>query len=187
MVYRGLNALVFRDRPIEGLGEVVMSSTSVIIEPDSASAWIGLAGVAVGVLLTGSLELLRSRLTQRSERQREANQAVSELRASASSLIAYLMGYPRNDLHEETALAAMKAILMELGKLQQAAWVVARTTPRLAEAAWRVDREAAGSVGVSGARNIGSLRDSLIAFTDLVRQGDQGAAKPRLARLRRRS
>jgi hypothetical protein len=64
----------------------VAISATVIVEPDSISAWIGLAGVVVGVLLAGALDLWRSHLAEVKARKRELRHAIDDLRASASAL-----------------------------------------------------------------------------------------------------
>jgi hypothetical protein len=84
-------------------------------------------------------------------------------------VIAYAIAYPMgSSASQEAGLASMQAGLAELGRLQAAAWAVARSSPKLAEAAWSIDREAAACMGVSGSKNIGRLRDELTTFTSLA-------------------
>lgn len=59
---------------------------TVIVEPDSLSAWLGLAGVGVGALLTAGVAWLQSRHSERKDRQRQEIQAITDLGASAESL-----------------------------------------------------------------------------------------------------
>jgi hypothetical protein len=56
------------------------------VEPDSLSAWLGLAGVGVGALLTAGVAWLQNRHSDRQDRRRQEIQAITDLGASAESL-----------------------------------------------------------------------------------------------------
>jgi hypothetical protein len=59
---------------------------TVIVEPDSIGAWIGLAGVAVGALLTGGVTWLQGARRERKERSSATEHACTELWAAAESV-----------------------------------------------------------------------------------------------------
>jgi hypothetical protein len=51
----------------------------VIVEPDSASAWIGIIGVLAGVQVTAGLDWLRGWRTGRKKRRQEIHGVVDQL------------------------------------------------------------------------------------------------------------
>jgi hypothetical protein len=61
---------------------------TIIVESpsDDLAAWIGVAGVAVGVLLTTAVEWLRDRRGQTRQRQRDLHAAADELAGAAETL-----------------------------------------------------------------------------------------------------
>ena len=82
------------------------------------------------------------------------------------------MGYVSNRAFDQQVhLAAIQAGLAELSRLQQAVWAVASASPKLAEAAWRLDREAAACMGVDGTKDVARLREALASFTELAKRG----------------
>lgn len=59
---------------------------TVIVEPDTLSAWTGLAGVFAGGLLTAGVAWLQSYSSGRRDRSSEENRAAEELLTGAESL-----------------------------------------------------------------------------------------------------
>ncbi len=59
--------------------------TVVVVQSDELSAWIGVAGVAVGVVLTTGIDSWRGRRAERKETRRRLLQAGSDLSAAAAS------------------------------------------------------------------------------------------------------
>ncbi len=57
-----------------------------IVEPDKLSAWLGLAGVIAGALLTGILTVVLQYVANRRNRRREVSRAAADLLASADAL-----------------------------------------------------------------------------------------------------
>jgi hypothetical protein len=49
----------------------------VVVEPDSLSAWIGLAGVGIGVVLSAGVQIVRDAIQGRKNRTRELTEAVA--------------------------------------------------------------------------------------------------------------
>ena len=61
-------------------------AVNVIVEPDTASAWIGLGGVAVGWFLGAGSDWLRSAVTRRRDRTRKLSEALDALRGSVTTI-----------------------------------------------------------------------------------------------------
>jgi hypothetical protein len=59
--------------------------TTVVVQPDDLGAWIGVAGVAVGVVLAAGIDWWRSRRTGRKELRQRLMQAGSDLAAAATA------------------------------------------------------------------------------------------------------
>lgn len=66
-------------------GILTPMSTIVVVQSDDLSAWIGVAGVAVGVVLTTGIDWWRSRRRERKELRHRLLQAGSDLSAAASA------------------------------------------------------------------------------------------------------
>ena len=116
---------------------------------DDLAAWIGVAGVAVGVLLTTVVEWLRDRRGLARERRREMEAAADELANSANS-IGFLMSLFAAQQKEAKALDWANAYLPNQERCNAAAAALKRLAPRpVTEAADKVRRAA---VGVSASR-----------------------------------
>jgi hypothetical protein len=61
--------------------------TTVLVEPDDAAAWIGLAGVVVGALLTAAFEWVRGRRGDRKRVRRDLLIAGWQLQRRAELLL----------------------------------------------------------------------------------------------------
>jgi hypothetical protein len=64
-----------------------MSGATVVVEPDSVGAWLGLIGVVAGVVITTGANWLQGTRRDRAERQRELDAATGQVIASATSVI----------------------------------------------------------------------------------------------------
>ena len=64
--------------------------TAVIVEPDSLSAWIGLAGVAPGGVAQYCRKLAAATVAESRNRRREFHDAADDLRAGTQTLIMML-------------------------------------------------------------------------------------------------
>lgn len=92
---------------------------TVIVEPDSIGAWIGLAGVALGALLTGGVTWLQGARRERKERNAAIQQACTELWAAAHNvqlLCAMLRGaagaeFPALEWTQTVAAAVSRVII----------------------------------------------------------------------------
>ncbi len=116
---------------------------------DDLAAWIGVAGVAVGVLLTTVVEWLRDRRGLARERRRELIAAADELANSAIS-IGFLMSLFAAQQKEAKALDWANAYLPNQERCDAAGAALKRLAPRpVTEAADKVRR---ASVVVSASR-----------------------------------
>jgi hypothetical protein len=116
---------------------------------DDLAAWIGVAGVAVGVLLTTVAEWLRDRRGLARERRRELEAAAHELANSANS-IGFLMSLFAAQQKAAKALDWANAYLPNQERCNAAAVTLKRLAPRpVTEAADKVRRAA---VDVSASR-----------------------------------
>lgn len=116
---------------------------------DDLAAWIGVAGVAVGVLLTTVVEWLRDRRGLARERRRELEAAAAELANSANS-IGFLMSLFAAQQKEGKALDWANAYLPNQERCNAAAVTLTKLAPKpVTEAADKVRRAA---VDVSASR-----------------------------------
>ena len=64
-----------------------MSAPEVVIESDSLDAWLGLIGVAIGVIVTTTINWLQNRRHDHIEQLRELETSKGQLIASATSIV----------------------------------------------------------------------------------------------------
>jgi hypothetical protein len=117
---------------------------TVIVEPDSLSAWLGLAGVGVGVLSTLGTAWVQERYSSRKEKHREISGAAAELRASADGLRVIVAAFVASKNDPNAIRDWMPIIGGLVERVQKADAVIARLAqPPLAKAA----ADLAGAVG----------------------------------------
>lgn len=73
---------------------------------DAFAAWIGLAGVAVGAILSGGIDWWRSHITEGKERRREIGRAADDLGAGANSLKVAAGAFALADMSRQSLIAA---------------------------------------------------------------------------------
>lgn len=73
---------------------------------DTFAAWIGLAGVAVGAILSGGIDWWRSHITEGKERRREIGRAADDLGAGANSLKVAAGAFALADKSRQSLIAA---------------------------------------------------------------------------------
>jgi hypothetical protein len=108
---------------------------TVIVEPDSAAAWAGLAGVVVGAMMTGGFAWLRIRHDERKEHQREVHRAADELLVAGNSLVVSLAAFKMAEPAGDALLNWTQVISGHIERVQAAAAVVLRGSPELGPAA----------------------------------------------------
>jgi hypothetical protein len=64
-----------------------MSGSTVIVEPDSVGAWLGLVGVVAGVVVTTAANWFQRNQHERTERQHELDAATGRVIAAATSVL----------------------------------------------------------------------------------------------------
>ena len=126
---------------------------TVIVEPDSLSAWLGLAGVAVGALLAAGAAWLQRRSSDRRDRIREARYAADDLVASANALNVTVKAFLVSKDEPGAVRAWIPVITALLERVQKANATIARLSePSLVNAADSLAKEARGfalSLGAS--------------------------------------
>jgi hypothetical protein len=109
---------------------------TVIVEPDSLSAWLGLAGVGVGVLSTLGTAWLQARYGGRKEKHRELSNATAELLASAEGLRVIVAAFAASRNEPNAIRDWMPVIAGLVERVQKADAVIARLAqPALVKAA----------------------------------------------------
>jgi hypothetical protein len=115
---------------VSGFGK--MAGVTIIVEApsDDLAAWIGVAGVAVGVLLTTGIEWARDRRTQRRDRRREIWAAYDEL-LNAAHAMQFLVISIRTPgyLPEGSRLDHLLALSANLGRVNSGCSAVIRLGP----------------------------------------------------------
>ena len=127
---------------------------TVIVEPDSLSAWLGLAGVAVGVLSTLGTAWLQARYGGRKEKYRELSRATAELLASANGLRVIVAAFVASRTEPHAIRDWMPVIAGLVERVQKADAVIARlaqpalvtAAADLADAAGKLVQDFDGSV-----------------------------------------
>jgi hypothetical protein len=101
---------------------------TVIVEPDSAAPWIGLAGVVVGGAITygtGWLDGIRKRWR---DKRADAIAAADELRGAAQTLLMIVGAHNLNRLVAMRGTKDIQAIAMQMERFQRAVETIRRTT-----------------------------------------------------------
>ena len=116
---------------------------TVIVEPDSVGAWLGLAGVALGATLTTGATWLQSLRGDRKSKRREIVTAADDLRAGATLYLLIAITFDRADDRKKSVLDWMPLLMDQTERIQRSAEVIQRLGPlRLAELAANVADEA---------------------------------------------
>jgi len=103
---------------------------AVIVEPDSASAWIGLVGVAVGAAATGGIAWLRDRTGDRQARRKELIAALDAVRGAAMTLMMAVTAFGQLDRRDRPQfLDWLRFIAPDMERVQIAAETVRRLGP----------------------------------------------------------
>lgn len=151
----------------------------VVVQSDILAAWIGLAGVGVGVLLSGGLDWWRSRIAERKATRQQFTVAVDELIGSANALTVAMEGFGiahRQGGASGTAgddlIGWVQLMMTQAERLQKASEAIRRLgKPELGQAAAEVASAAMGSVGPNATPgNTQSLAAAVAAFLPLARQ-----------------
>jgi hypothetical protein len=143
--------------------------STVVVEPDSVSAWLGLAGVALGALLTTGATWLQSLRGDRKSKRREIIAAADDLRAGATLYLLITITFDRADDRKKSVLDWMPLLMDQTERIQRSAEVIQRLgPPRLAELAANVADEALSfEGGIIGAPE--PVHAAIRAFTDELR------------------
>jgi hypothetical protein len=138
---------------------------TVVVEPDTVGPWLGLVGVAVGVLLTAGVTGLQQRRKERRERQAALLQACSDLDAAVQNLRIYSGAFralrppqeaarrvpllqrrhkpPVDPYRGDSPLAWAKALSAAMERINGQAAMVSQLAPGpLGSAAWALARDA---------------------------------------------
>jgi hypothetical protein len=142
---------------------------TVIVEPDSVGAWLGLAGVALGAALTTGATWLQSLRGDRKAKRREIIAAADDLRAGATLYLLITVSFDRADNRKKSLLDWMPLVMDQTERIQRSAEVIQRLgPPRLAELAANVADEALSfEGGIMGATE--PVHAAIRAFTDELR------------------
>jgi hypothetical protein len=82
--------------------------TVVVVQSDELAAWIGVAGVVVGVVLTAGIDWWKSRRAEQKQKRKELIRAGDEL-AQASAAVAELSRLAGNSANEVPWIEALNA------------------------------------------------------------------------------
>ena len=144
----------------------------VFVQQDSIAAWIGLVGVAVGVLLSGVLDWWRGHLAERRDRRREMHRAADELMAAANALLVAKGAFGAPQARQESLLAWTQVMMAQAERIQRASEALIRLGPQgLAKAADDLATaavDATASVSQSGVP--GNVSQAIRNFATLSRQ-----------------
>jgi hypothetical protein len=139
-----------------------MSGPTVVVEPDSAGAWLGLIGVVAGVVITTGANWLQGARHSRAERQRELDTATGQVIASATSVIILV----QRDATATTA-ATPPGARQSLGTEAEWAEKITAAVERLQVADQVIQRY--------GQRNLARASSGVVnAATDFARHGSGG-------------
>lgn len=146
-----------------------MAGVSIIVQSpsDDLAAWIGLVGVAVGVLLTTGVEWLRDRRTQRRENHRALREAVDELTDAAQTVVMLLMNAKIKGAQSDNRLDFVLALAANLGRSNAAAVTVIRLgSSQLADAAVKVRQAAVDMSTLAGEAELAAAYNKVTAASN---------------------
>jgi hypothetical protein len=150
--------------------------TTVIVQPDSAAAWIGLAGVALGAVLSAGGTWLQRRWTEQRARRHEVDEAAGELRAAARTLVLIVEAYHVKE-DAQSLLAWAPLVSAQVERVEKATEVIGRhATPELAALAGAVAEAVVVSAMGDAKRKIGvyealdEVNEAMKAFTAEARK-----------------
>jgi hypothetical protein len=103
---------------------------TVIIQQDSLNAWVGLAGVVVGGLLTGGLNWLRRKTSEASGRDRERHRLSDDLVAGANASLLVRRMYAAGQARGEGILPWTQLMMAQAERVQKAAEGLIRLGPQ---------------------------------------------------------
>ena len=143
---------------------------TVIVQPDSLSAWLGLAGVAVGALLGFGTSWVQQRLSERNDQQREVSRAAQELLSGAGSLLISVNALAVSP-HDADALRNWVPIITaQLDRVVRAdATIAGLADPPLVSAAGKLADEAHKFANGLGNQSNVALKSEIGAFKDASR------------------
>ena len=103
------------------------------LEPNSASAWIGVAGVVVGGLLTLGVRWIEIVLRERRGKRAETINAADDLRNGATALMVIADSYGSTDNKRSNPIEWTGPVIAQFDRMEKAAETIRRnTTPELA-------------------------------------------------------
>ena len=146
---------------------------TVIVEPDDLSAWVGLAGVVVGVIAGAGVSWLQVAARDRRATRQELLSAINELQ-SAALVFNMLTGTGRMTLPAASgpALPWITAITTSLDRLQQVGSTVRRLGPQEVAMAANKTVKMANELALDRARgepgSPDTVRHAALAFTSAV-------------------
>ena len=110
-----------------------MAAVSTVVQSAGTdlAAWIGVAGVAVGVVMTTTVEWLRDRCTTRRQQRREVLAAAVQLTGAASTMASLLLSSESAgaDSIRATAVQWTLAMASQLERANDAAVTIIRLAP----------------------------------------------------------
>jgi hypothetical protein len=150
----------------------------IYVEPDTLSAWIGVAGVAVGVALTAGMQMARHWLEGREGKRRSLTQAADTLLGGCNSL-AVLVGVRRApNFPPDQLLAWTKECNREAERVQAAAHFIQRhARPELWAASARLADAAFAVIGSDDRQQaLTEMSDAMGTFYQASTRGDLRAS-----------
>lgn len=141
---------------------------TVIVEPDSLSAWLGLAGVGVGVLATLGTAWLQARYSGRKEKYHELSQATAELLASAVGLRVIVGAFVASKNEPDAIHDWLPVIASQIERVRKADAIIARLAqPALVKAAADLAIAANNFVEDFGSATKEPLKTAIQDFSDV--------------------
>jgi hypothetical protein len=129
-------------------------ATVVVVQSDDLAAWIGLAGVALGALLSTGATWLQRRSSERKNEHNETRAAVAEMLAGAESLAVIIRAFNTSDSADNSLLDWLPLITLQTERLQKAATIVGASrnaTPELVASAGKLSGAAILCARLNGA------------------------------------
>jgi hypothetical protein len=140
---------------------------TVIVEPDSLSAWLGLAGVGVGVLATLGTAWLQARYGGRKEKYRELSRASAELLATAVGLRVIVGAFVASRNQPDAIRDWLPVIAGQIERVQKADAIIARLAqPALVKVAADLANAANNFVEDFGSATKEPLKTAIKDFSD---------------------